>query len=153
MVSQRTESNMKPKGIGAAAFILNEEGKVLLVKHTYGRLNWELPGGGGEADESPAETAIREVREETGLTVVARHMTGYYYAPENDSLHFVFACEREDKEALPVPHSVEISESRFWPPEALPRPISDWTIRRIQDALAGHKFELPVSIGPRIWLE
>jgi 8-oxo-dGTP pyrophosphatase MutT (NUDIX family) len=47
--------------LGAAAVILNDAGHVLLVKHTYGRLNWELPGGGAEAGESIIATAIREV--------------------------------------------------------------------------------------------
>jgi 8-oxo-dGTP diphosphatase len=144
---------MISKGIGAAAFIIDEEGKVLLVKHTYGHLNWELPGGGAESDESPVTTALREVREETGLVVVARHMTGYYYAPDNDSLHFVFWCERQDANAVPCPDLAEISECRFWSPEALPRPISDWTIRRIRDAVGGNQWGLPVTIGPRVWLE
>jgi 8-oxo-dGTP diphosphatase len=144
---------MKNKGIGAAAFIVDEAGKVLLVKHTYGRLNWELPGGGAESNESPAETAVREVREETLLVVVARHMTGCYYAPENDSLHFVFWCDRQDPGAVPRPGDAEISECRFWPPESLPRPISDWTIQRIGDAVGGSTFGLPAIIGPRMWLE
>ena len=144
---------MKHKGIGAAAFILDDEGRVLLVKHTYGHLNWELPGGGAEEHESPVETALREVREETGLLVAARHTTGYYYAPDNDSLHFVFWCERVDASAVPISDQAEISECRFWPPDALPRPISDWTILRIQDALSGSNFVLPTTIGERVWLE
>jgi 8-oxo-dGTP diphosphatase len=144
---------MKLKGIGAAAFIVNAKGEILLVKHTYGRLNWELPGGGAEGEETPVETALREVREETGLTVVARHMTGYYYASNNDSLHFVFWCEQQDPDATPEPGCAEISECRFWSPEALPRPISDWTFRRIEDAIAGNTFGLPTVIGERVWLE
>ena len=136
-----------------AAFIVNEEGMVLLVKHTYGRLNWELPGGGAEIDESPVEMALREVREETGLAVVAHHMTGYYYAPENDSLHFVFWCKQKDPTATPEPDSAEISECRFWSPETLPRPISDWTVRRIQNAISGNTFGLPINIGERVWLK
>jgi 8-oxo-dGTP diphosphatase len=141
------------KKVGAAAFIADAEGRVLLVKHTYGQLNWELPGGGGEVGESPVETAVREVQEETGLTVVAQHMTGSYYAPENEKLHFVFRCSRIETEALPIPDRAEISECGFWPVTALPRPMSDWTVQRIQDAVEGSKFALPTVIGPRIWLE
>ena len=68
-------------------------------------------------------------------------------------MHFVFWCERQDADAVPHPDLAEISECRFWPPDALPRPISDWTIRRIEDALSGSKLPLPVEIGPRIWLK
>ena len=49
------------KGIAAAGVILNSHGHVLLVKHSYGPLNWELPGGAAERDESPTETSVREV--------------------------------------------------------------------------------------------
>jgi predicted dithiol-disulfide oxidoreductase (DUF899 family) len=35
---------------------------------------------------------------------------------------------------------------------SLPRPISDFTIRRIQHALGNHGPELPVTIAPRQWL-
>jgi 8-oxo-dGTP pyrophosphatase MutT (NUDIX family) len=55
--------------VGAAGLITDEEGKVLLVRHTYGRKNWELPGGMVERGESPMEGAVREVQEETGLSV------------------------------------------------------------------------------------
>ena len=47
------------KRMGAAAVILNASKQVLLVKHSYGRLNWELPGGAAEAGESVADAAVR----------------------------------------------------------------------------------------------
>lgn len=49
-----------PKLIGAAAVIVNSEGNVLLVKHSYGKNNWDLPGGKGEDNESAEETATSE---------------------------------------------------------------------------------------------
>ncbi len=141
------------KKIGAAAVIVDGEGRVLLVKQTYGHLNWDLPGGAAEAGESPDETVLREVREETGLDVTVLHLTGYYHDAEADFLHFVFLCELRDRDAAPRPDLAEVSECGYWPPGALPRPISDFTIRRIQDAVAGVKFRLPTRVGPRVWLE
>ena len=41
------------KGIAAAGVILNSYGHVLLVKHSYGPLNWELPGGLPNATSRP----------------------------------------------------------------------------------------------------
>lgn len=144
---------MRNKPIGAAAVILNHVGGVLLVKHTYGRLNWELPGGAAEPGESPDETVQREVREETGLDVAVLHLTGYYHDAETDYLHFAFRCEVRDQDATPRADLTEISECRYWPLDALPGPISDFTLRRIQESVAGVEFRLPSRIGPRVWVE
>jgi 8-oxo-dGTP pyrophosphatase MutT (NUDIX family) len=144
---------MTLKRLGAAAVILNSEGHVLLVKHTYGRLNWELPGGHAEADESSIATAEREVREETGLHVRAIHTTGTYYDPEHDMHHFVFMCHPDDPNAQPQPDADEISSCAYWSVDALPRPISDFTVRRILDAIADRGHPLPHIIEPRTWLE
>lgn len=55
----------------ASVFVLAEspEGrKLALVRHPrFGK--WMAPGGHVEPDENPAETAIREVREEIGIEV------------------------------------------------------------------------------------
>jgi 8-oxo-dGTP diphosphatase len=144
---------MALRKLGAAAVILNGAGHVLLVKHTYGRLNWELPGGNAEADEAIVDTAIREVREETGLLVRARHTTGIYYEPADDIHQFVFLCQPLDPAIVAQPSSDEISTCAFWPPAALPRPISDFTIRRITDAIGGAQQPLPEIMPPRLWLE
>jgi 8-oxo-dGTP pyrophosphatase MutT (NUDIX family) len=131
---------------------LNGNGQVLLVKHNYGRLNWELPGGGAEDKESIVETALREVREETGLDVVAQQTTGIYYEAQDDMLHFVFLCQPLDVNAQPQANPDEITECAYWSPDALPRPISDFTVRRIQDAVTKPGMPLPTMIEPRQWL-
>jgi 8-oxo-dGTP diphosphatase len=129
------------KGIAAAGVILNSHGHVLLVKHSYGPLNWELPGGAAERDESRTETSLREVLEETGLRVSAERLTGVYYerhGPGREAVHFVFLCRIVDEVATPRPDLDEVMACAYWPPETLPRPISDFTIRRIQHALGNH---------------
>lgn len=52
---------------GACVILENSDGKVLLQQRTSGR--WGLPGGLLELGETLDETAIREVKEETGLVV------------------------------------------------------------------------------------
>jgi 8-oxo-dGTP pyrophosphatase MutT (NUDIX family) len=139
-------------GVSAGAIVVNRWGHVLLVRHTYGMFNWEIPGGAGEPNESPAETAVREAREETGLRVRAVAVTGWYYDTTVDKMGGVFRCEIEGEETEPVADGDEIAECRYWPPDALPRPISDWTVLRIEDALSGREMPLPTQIGPRRWL-
>ncbi len=55
----------------AAAVLVEQGGRVLLVRKAYGRARgrWSLPAGFVEYDEDPAMTAVRECREETGLEV------------------------------------------------------------------------------------
>jgi 8-oxo-dGTP diphosphatase len=138
------------RGTAAGAVILDEQQRVLLVKHSYGPLNWEIPGGAAELDETPTQTALREVREETGLIVIAESLSGIYYerkAAGFEVLHFTFRCRLEDQAMLPVPSSPEITQCGFWPLDELPRPISDFTLLRIRGAVDGVSGLLPLTIN------
>jgi 8-oxo-dGTP diphosphatase len=140
--------------LGAACVIFDHGGRVLLVHHTYGRLNWEVPGGLGEAGETPEETARRELVEETGLRADVDRLTGVYLEPGHEfgpMLHFVFRCawhERLD----PVVSSPEVSEVGYWPLDELPTPMSDFTERRIRDALLDGPVRIG-RVGNRQWRE
>ena len=65
--SMPEERSVPRVAVGAACAIFDDQGRILLVHHTYGRLNWEIPGGLVEAGESPDEGALRELVEETGV--------------------------------------------------------------------------------------
>lgn len=60
-------------GISQKAIILNKEGKFLAVRRSKtapaGPLSWDLPGGELDFGEDPIKGIIREVKEETGITV------------------------------------------------------------------------------------
>lgn len=150
----RDEAPVFRTALGAACAIFDGEGRVLLVHHTYVRLNWELPGGWAEPGETPDETARRELLEETGLHGELARLTGVYFEPHHDfgpMVHFVFRCRSTDR-LDPMASSPEVSEARYWPRDGLPTPISDFTERRIRDAA----LEGPVHVGrvvSRQWRE
>ena len=82
--------------LGCSATIFDEaREKVLLTKRADNGL-WCLPGGGVDPGESVEETIIREVQEETGLTVRVLRLIGVYSDPnwlvvynERDSVQIV----------------------------------------------------------------
>lgn len=69
--------------VGAACAIFDDRGRILLVRHTYGRLNWELPGGMAIPGEAPDETARRELLEETGMEPTLDRLTGVYFEADH----------------------------------------------------------------------
>src|SRR5690348_14344469 len=64
----------------ASAIVVDEEGRILLQRRTDNDM-WALPGGAMNLGESLAECAIRETREETGLTVEITGIVGTYTNP------------------------------------------------------------------------
>jgi 8-oxo-dGTP pyrophosphatase MutT (NUDIX family) len=51
----------------AALALVEQAGKVVLVRHSYAT-GWHLPGGGVKRGESPEKAVLRELEEELGLT-------------------------------------------------------------------------------------
>lgn len=135
--------------LGAAAVIFDGLGRVLLVRHSYGRRGWELPGGGRQPKESLEQAVIRELREELGVETLTAELRAVYYEPEYDQHHFAFLCRLRDG-SEPRPSSAEILEWGYWPVDDLPRPINDFTIQRIQDAQSVGRVALRV-LGSRRW--
>ena len=143
----------RPSVFGAATVIVRD-GRVLLVRHTYGELNWELPGGGADPGESGEEAARREALEEVGVTLAIERLTGLYWEPHGALgwHHFVFRAALAP--GSPEPHvtdPTEISECAWFAPDALPRPLSSFTAQRIDDALSDRPAGVFV-VAERAWL-
>lgn len=59
----------RPRLHGCRAVALDPEGRVLLVRQSYGPKSWLLPGGGMGLKADPVESAAREMLEETGCVL------------------------------------------------------------------------------------
>ena len=71
--------------------VRDDAGRVLLVRHSNGDV-WVTPGGAVEPAEIPAEAAVREMWEETGLEVELTRVLGVYGGPD-----FIVAYENGDR--------------------------------------------------------
>jgi ADP-ribose pyrophosphatase YjhB (NUDIX family) len=64
------------------AVVTDEHDRIVLVRRRDNDL-WALPGGGMELGESIVDTAVREVKEETGLDVEVTGLIGVYTNPHH----------------------------------------------------------------------
>jgi len=126
--------------ITTLCYIINDDSEVLLTmkKRGFGVGKWNGPGGKVEKAESPRESAIREVKEEIGLTMIEPQELGF--------IEFIWPKEQEDKnqlcyiylakkftgdleesdECLPkwfnldqIPYDEMWDDDKYWYPEAL----------------------------------
>lgn len=68
--------------VAASAVVTDERGRILLQRRRDNDL-WALPGGGMDLTDSLPGTAVREVREETGLEVEITGLVGTYTDPKH----------------------------------------------------------------------
>jgi ADP-ribose pyrophosphatase YjhB (NUDIX family) len=70
--------------VGVGAFVLNAEGKILLVQEKFGPLKgkgvWKIPTGLADAGEDVADACVRECREETGIEAVFESVVAFRHA-------------------------------------------------------------------------
>jgi 8-oxo-dGTP diphosphatase len=87
----------------AACALVDRDGRVLIAQRPEGKPMaglWEFPGGKLEADESPEESLIRELKEELGIDVKAACLAPLTFASHAyESFHLLmplYVCRRWD---------------------------------------------------------
>lgn len=68
--------------VAASAVVTDDKGRILLQRRKDNDL-WALPGGGMDMGDSLPGTAVREVKEETGLDVEITGLVGTYTDPRH----------------------------------------------------------------------
>jgi len=104
MISKEKPDGFKPKFEVAACFIEHDGELLFLKRHPdkdYGGF-WNLPAGKSDPDETPMETAIREVLEETGIVLTqeqVEHVGSYFDVyPEYMYLFHTFKATIDSRE-------------------------------------------------------
>ncbi|WP_326597709.1 NUDIX hydrolase [Streptomyces sp. NBC_01803] len=134
------EGNAKQarKRVAADVLLRDQADRLLLVNPTY-KPGWDLPGGMAEANESPHDAAVRELREELGHTPNLRQLLVVDWVPPHgpwdDLLAFVFdGGTLTDTQAAHLrPHDTELSATAFMPLETA-RDLLNPRLRRRLDA-------------------
>jgi ADP-ribose pyrophosphatase YjhB (NUDIX family) len=77
--------------VSVAAAVVNDDGRLLTIRRRDNG-HWEPPGGVLELEETIEDGLVREVHEETGLTVQPERVTGVYKNMERGIVALVFRC-------------------------------------------------------------
>ena len=125
----------RPRTFGVRAIALTPEGEIVLVRHSY-LPGWYCPGGGRGRREEARDAAIRELREEIGMTAygTVRFLRDYFGRQhfKRDTVSWFLV---RDVRFIPQ-RSLEIDEVRCFPLDALPAEMSIIVRDRILTAVA-----------------
>ena len=125
-----------PRGLtlGVRVVVVDGEGAVLLVRHTY-MPGWHLPGGGVEPGETAEDAALREIAEEGGVDANERPaLHGLYGSgPPTRRDHVACYIVREWSHNTRRRPAYEIAEAKFFSLEALPGETTPGTRRRLDE--------------------
>jgi 8-oxo-dGTP pyrophosphatase MutT (NUDIX family) len=139
--------------IAVSAVAFDRHGRVLLVQQGKKRRGqWELPGGRVKKDESILKALVREVHEETGLTVIPAHLIGVFDIRDERFCDFVFLCWLRAKPRRPAPRPPEIAAAAFFAPKGLPKPIRLFTAARVREGERREIHTLPIVLTLEQWL-
>ena len=124
LFTQERDGYQTPK-VDIRAVIFNESGEILMVKEKIDGC-WSLPGGWADVGHSPAEVAVKEVQEETGLDVKTVRLLAvidkrnHPHPPEGWYVYKIFIlCEKIGGEI--VKNTIETSDVQYFSLENLPR--------------------------------
>lgn len=128
--------------------VLSEDRQRVLLLRREVFVLWDLPGGAIEKNESPADAAVREAREESGYTITLEKFVGRYLCQSiysaGDQLTHVFRARVVGGAAKHF--GLETTGLRWFPVNALPRSLEPLQRQMIADALA----DLPAPVERRI---
>ena len=124
--------------LGVRGVVLDGDGKVFLVKHSYVS-GWHLPGGGVEVGETFLDALRRELMEEGRIELRGEPVLHGIFLNRHVSRRdhvAVYLIRQFSQDRLPEPNR-EIIASGFFAASALPDDTTEGTRLRIAEALQG----------------
>ncbi len=119
--------------VTAAAIVVDEQGRVLMLKHRFRPgTGWGIPGGFIEAGEQPDEGVRRELREEVGLELAGVELVTTRVFKKPRQIEIVFRCRPQGDAS---PKSIEIRKASWFAIDSLPEGLPVDQRRLIKDAL------------------
>ena len=124
--------------VTAGAVVLDERGRVLLLRHTMRKgSGWGIPGGFLHAGEQPEDAVRRELREETGLEVESVELVFVRTLKSVRQIEVVFRGRLRAEAIKAIEKSFEIDGAEWFAPDAMPHSLSRDQHRVIARALDG----------------
>lgn len=118
-VRRRWQRHLYSEIHGCSVIAHDGEGRVLLVRHSYGAAVWAFPGGGIAPSEDPLAGAMREFSEELGCTISDARYLGMldeqFHGMRNVAHIFAGLIEGD-----PRPDMRELVAARFFALDDLP---------------------------------
>ncbi|ADU08831.1 NUDIX domain-containing protein [Micromonospora aurantiaca] len=107
--------------------VVDERARILLVRHAEDGNGWAVPGGAVDIGESPAQAAVREIREEIGVRINRPRLLDVLGGPDyevtypnGDRVAYVTAVYQATiADGEPVPDHDEIGELDWFTPPQL----------------------------------
>jgi 8-oxo-dGTP pyrophosphatase MutT (NUDIX family) len=128
----------RPATLGVRALVIDGQGRVFLIKHSY-VAGWHLPGGGVETGETLLTALTRELAEEGNIALTAPpRLHGVFFnkrASRRD--HVALFIVRDFHQPAPPKPNREIVEHGFFARDALPKDVSRATRARLAEVFAG----------------
>lgn len=123
-------SSWPPKMAVCVVTVVIHEQRILFVRQAKGQSlagQWSIPWGLVDEGEAPEDAALRETREESGITAAIDGLLGIQNLPTPGWLGIIFACHAEAGD--PMPDGVETDRAAYFSAEEIlscTEPFEPW---------------------------